>query len=224
MRAAPAITARVLLGIAAALLLTALAPALVGWRADVVLSGSMAPGLQPGDVVVSSPTSAADVPIGAVALVENPARPGTTLVHRVVARSADGALTTRGDANPVADAMPVPPTAVRALPRLSVPYVGLPALWWRTGNLRALALTLLAGTVLGALAARGRSPQLSHLGDPTADGKATASDPGGPDAARATPCGHRRGRRHGRYRGARRDWPGVARVVRRPPSAHLQRR
>jgi hypothetical protein len=73
-------------------------------------------------------------------------------MHRLVARNPDGTLTTRGDANGADDSTPVPAAAVRGLPRLDVPYVGLPVLWLhqgRYGPLAALALVLVAAVALG---------------------------------------------------------------------------
>lgn len=151
--------ARVLLVVPVLLVLWSVVPTVFGWRADVIMTGSMMPALRPGDVVVSRPAAAAEVAGGAIVLVRNPARPGTTLVHRTVGRTADGSLVTRGDANPVDDSTPVPAAAVLGLPRLRVPWVGLPLVWWATGRYRPLAA---AGAVL-LLAAAGRpEPRRRH--------------------------------------------------------------
>lgn len=150
----------------AALTTFTLVPALMGWQPDVILSGSMAPSIMPGDVVVSSPIKRTDVFPGRVLLMENPVRPGELLVHRVVGINDDSSIITRGDANQTADSTPVPLSAVRGAPRLRVPMIGLPALWvhdrqWlRLGG--AVGGIMLA--VWGAMGARHREdpPEQPH--------------------------------------------------------------
>jgi signal peptidase len=157
--AAADLVARTLLGTVVLLLVVATAPILAGWRTDVVMSGSMRPVIAPGDIVVSRPAAASDVRPGEVVLVVNPARPRTTLVHRVVRINADGSLVTRGDANAGPDSTPVPPSLVRAEPRLRVPYVGLPVLWARTGAYgRVVVLAAAAGLLLAGLRHRPAVP------------------------------------------------------------------
>jgi signal peptidase I len=149
-----------------ALLALTVAPVLIGWRSDVVMSGSMMPGIAPGDIVISRPAAAPAIEVGQVALVVNPARPDTTLIHRVVNRTADGSLITRGDANAGPDTMPVPPSLVLAQPRLRVPYIGLPLLWAHTGQYgHLLLLAGVAALVVAALrpaAATGRRAAPAH--------------------------------------------------------------
>ncbi|MFG1610765.1 signal peptidase I [Actinoplanes sp. NPDC049265] len=158
---------RVVLAVPVLLVLFSVVPTLLGWRADVVMTGSMMPTLAPGDVVLSRPADGTDVANGAVALVRNPARPGTTLVHRVVRRTADGSLITRGDANPVEDSTPVDRASVLGLPSIRVPYVGLPLVWWAEGSYRALAGTVAVALVL-ALAGGERSRPGRHRAGGTA--------------------------------------------------------
>jgi signal peptidase len=137
------LTGRVVLATVSALLFWSVVPHLVGWSSEVVVSGSMMPRVAPGDVVVSQPVRAENLLPGQVILVANPARPGTLLMHRMVSRYPDGSLKTKGDANNEADSTPVPAAMVRGLPRLRVPYVGLPMLWLRQGQYRLLLLTAL---------------------------------------------------------------------------------
>ena len=119
-------------------------PAVLGWTSTVVLTGSMTPGIRPGDVVVSAPVSPQDVVPGRVLLVRDPAGAGRLLLHRVTEVRTDGSVVTQGDANAVADAAPVPADDVVALPRLRVPAVGLPALWLRERRTADLALLAVA--------------------------------------------------------------------------------
>ena len=121
-----------------------LAPKAVGWRSDVVLSGSMRPALEPGDVVVSAPVQAGDVQVGDIVIVDNPARPGHTLVHRVDSLRPDGTLVTRGDANASADSTGVAPAEVLGRGRLRVPGVGMVAVWSQQGRVLPLVAVALA--------------------------------------------------------------------------------
>ena len=125
---------RALLTTVSAFLLWSLVPAMGDWTTHVVVSGSMMPRVAVGDVVVSQPVAAETLTVGQVVMVENPARPGTMLMHRFMERTPDGSLITRGDANMSADSTPVPPDHVRGLPRLRIPYVGLPIIWLNEGR------------------------------------------------------------------------------------------
>jgi signal peptidase I len=159
-RAATQALGLILLVTVSGLAFWSLAPLALGWRADVIMSGSMAPRVLPGDVVVGQPASGDDVRDGQVIVFENPADPSRTVLHRVVRRQDDGSLVTRGDANLADDSSPVDPAAVVAVPRLRVPYVGLPALWLEEGEHRRLLVASLALLVcaLPLLSAPRRSP------------------------------------------------------------------
>jgi signal peptidase len=127
------------------LLVWSLLPCLVGWRPQVVLTGSMEPRIHPGDLVLAAPVSPTAIQPGQVALFRDPAHPQRTLVHRVVRRDDAGDLITRGDANAIEDSTPVPVGNVRGLARLRIPWVGLPVVWMRTGptgRVQALAAML----------------------------------------------------------------------------------
>jgi signal peptidase len=127
-------------------------PALVGWHAQVVLTGSMQPRIVPGDLVLAAPLRSGDLQPGRVLLFRDPAHPGRTLVHRLVRFDNEGRLITKGDANQSEDTTPVTRDAVLGLPRLRVPFVGRPVVWRREGDLRAFALVLGVGTVSTILA------------------------------------------------------------------------
>src|SRR2546429_65090 len=89
-RAAAGATATALAG----MLFWAVVPLATGWHADVILSGSMTPHIAPGDLVVVAPGTVG-IRSGQVIEFTDPANPRRQLVHRVVARNADGTLTTR---------------------------------------------------------------------------------------------------------------------------------
>lgn len=127
----------------------ALAPMVVGWQPYSIVSGSMAPDILPGDVVVVDPRGVELVP-GAVVTFADPSHPDRVLTHRLVGRNPDGTWRTRGDANTTADHGALPPSAVLGRPRLLVPWVGLPAYWRATGQV----LPLVATVVLLVVSAR----------------------------------------------------------------------
>ena len=148
-RTVAAVSATAALTVLASLSIWAVLPALAGWHVNVVMSGSMAPAIEPGDVVLSEPVEAPSLAAGQVALFE--ASDGRVLVHRVRTVASDGSLTTRGDANPNDDVAPVDATQVMGLARLRVPWIGLPAVWLAEG--RWLPLSASAALAAGAVAA-----------------------------------------------------------------------
>lgn len=142
----------------------AVLPAALGWRSTVVMTGSMAPRILPGDVVVSSPYQPADLVPGRVVMYTDHTRDGRLVVHRITDVNDAGQLITRGDANPSADAQPVAPADVVALPRLRVPFLGLPAVWLATGQWLPIgavvaALALATHTALSSLVPARETPR-----------------------------------------------------------------
>jgi signal peptidase I len=126
-------------------------PLALGWHAWLVMSDSMQPRLKPGDIVLGAPAGLLQVQPGNVVLFAGQGTAGHLTIHRVVRRTADGGLVTRGDANQSDD--PTPVRDVYGLGRLRVPMIGLPAYWQRHGEwpksaaavAAVLALLLLAG-------------------------------------------------------------------------------
>jgi signal peptidase len=166
--------ARTTLGIIGAMLFWSMAPNVAGWSSEVVVSNSMMPRIAAGDVVVAAPVDPKTLIPGQVILVTNPARPGTLLMHRLIAWNPDGTLQTQGDANQNADSTPVPQSMVRGLPRLRIPYIGLPMLWFRHGEYRMVVVTgilLMAAVALST----GRANE-SEGDDPGTEPDDTAPD------------------------------------------------
>jgi signal peptidase len=143
---------------AACLLGMATLPAAFGWNSAVVMSGSMRPAFNPGDVVVSSPVSIGQLHPGEIVVVADPLRPGKMLMHRFVRQGTGDTIVTRGDANASEDSTPVPYANVRGLPRMRVPFVGLPVLWLRTHALVPFValLVLMTAAVWGSFDPAGR--------------------------------------------------------------------
>jgi signal peptidase I len=137
-----------LLAVLAGLVVAVLASQATGLSAHVVVSGSMAPRIAVGDVVLTRSVSVAELSAGQVLLFTDPEQPGRLLLHRLVSFDAQGHLVTRGDANQSDDSVHVPPSDVRGVARLRVPYVGLPAQWRLEGRFGHLALT--AGVLAAA--------------------------------------------------------------------------
>ena len=78
------------------------------WKPVRVAGGSMRPALSPGDLVIVDVRGR--VVRDQIALLRSP-RHGLVL-HRVIAKSADGSVRTRGDANTIPDFDSLPATAV----------------------------------------------------------------------------------------------------------------
>lgn len=156
-RVLTAARAAVVLGLTAltGLVLAALVPLAAGYSAHVVTSGSMAPRVNPGDVVVTHPVTAAELRTGQVVLVHDPQVPGELLLHRLVSFDEEGRLVTRGDANQSDDSVHAAPSEVRGLAAMRVPWVGLPALWRAQGRYGAIALAAVVLVVAAVFASRG---------------------------------------------------------------------
>jgi signal peptidase len=138
----------------------------VGFSAHVVTSGSMAPRVEPGDVVLTRATTTAQLRSGQIILFADPDRPGGLLLHRLVSFDPAGKLVTRGDANQSDDSVHVAPSAVRGVAQVRVPWIGLPAVWRGQGRFGPIAL---AAALVGAAAvfvASGRGSGASDEADP----------------------------------------------------------
>lgn len=92
--------------VAVAVALLTFGPLTGSYRTLTVLSGSMRPYLQPGDVVVVSPVRAADLHVGDVITYYLPGAGKTLVTHRIVRIVTSGELPTvqtKGDANNTPD-------------------------------------------------------------------------------------------------------------------------
>jgi signal peptidase I len=105
------------------------------WRTDTVLTGSMRPGIQPGDVEILRSEPANELRVGQI-VAFHPPNDHFTVTHRVIAltRSHGLWITTKGDANNVSD----PWGKVRIMDsnvwvvKGVVPKVGFLSVWVRT--------------------------------------------------------------------------------------------
>lgn len=90
----------------AAFLFLAVGPRVFGYQTSTMLTGSMAPLINPGDVVVSVPTPVADLKTGDIITYHIPVEDQRVETHRITTVNRAGANTTiqtKGDANNGAD-------------------------------------------------------------------------------------------------------------------------
>jgi signal peptidase I len=100
-----------LLGALAAPALAVLAPGALGYRSFTVMSGSMAPAIAAGDVVVTRPMAPRQAEPGDIVTFRDPQREDRLLTHRVqrsVATADVVTFDTRGDANDASERWSVP--------------------------------------------------------------------------------------------------------------------
>ncbi len=132
----------------------AAAPLILGWIPTTVMTASMSPAIEVGDVVVARPVPRDALVAGRVVLATDPDWSDRLRLHRVTTLDDRGDLITKGDANPSADSSPLHPDAVRGVGVLRVPFVGLPIVWARSGEIVPLAACVLAFAGCLALALR----------------------------------------------------------------------
>ncbi len=112
--------------VAVSLVVWSLAPVAVGWKPQLILTGSMLPKIKPGDVVLTEPGRMPRV--GQVALLRDPYAPTKRVLHRVVKLQDDGTFISQGDNNPSPDSTVHSSDDVQGLGRLVVPGAGRVAL------------------------------------------------------------------------------------------------
>jgi len=128
-RVASGVATAVLLLAVTAFLALAIGPRVLGYQTSTMLTGSMSPLINPGDVVVTQPVPVADIKAGDIITYHIPVEDQRVETHRVTAVTAqpDGTFVvqTKGDANNGLDpwlATISTPTVDRHV--MTVPYVG----------------------------------------------------------------------------------------------------
>lgn len=134
---------RLLLGIAVATVLFVVAVVGLGWKPYVVMSGSMAPAMRPGDLILVDP-HAESVAVSEVVTYTDPRG---VVTHRVLSQGEDGTFQLKADANPQPDTGPVARTQVIGPVRLVLPKVGWPVLQLRTHPVKVAGGALLLAVV-----------------------------------------------------------------------------
>lgn len=109
------------------LALTLVAPRLWGMDMLGVASGSMAPTIPVGSMVVVHPVEIETILPGEIITFQSPEMPGSVVTHRVVevtVRGGERAFRTQGDANDDPDLELVPASKVRGRVLFDLPYLG----------------------------------------------------------------------------------------------------
>jgi signal peptidase I len=124
-----ALTTTLLVLAVAAFLALAIGPRVLGYQTSTMLTGSMSPLINPGDVVVTKPVPAADIKVGDIITYHIPVEDQRVETHRVteVIANPDGtiAVRTKGDANNGVDPWTATITGSTVdRHALTVPYVG----------------------------------------------------------------------------------------------------
>ncbi|MGD0447978.1 MAG: signal peptidase I [Candidatus Dormibacteria bacterium] len=142
-----------LLLVCASLAVLAIVGTAVNWcRVDVVLSGSMAPTLRPGDVILAVSEPDSKVAVGQVLAFHPPYDPSIVVVHRVIQVAHQGKqveIRTQGDDNNAPDAWTAVLEGTSAW-RVSwvLPSAGYVAIWATYPWVHLLALLVVIGIVV----------------------------------------------------------------------------
>ena len=117
-----------LLALVALLVAGFVVPKVSGAETFTVLSGSMRPALQPGDLVVVRPTDPDRVGIGSVVTFQMKSGDPAVTTHRVVSQGVDkdgaSVFLTRGDGNQSSDPVWIRDVQLRGTVWYSLPYLG----------------------------------------------------------------------------------------------------
>ncbi|MEN8115279.1 MAG: signal peptidase I [Actinomycetota bacterium] len=117
-----------------------------GYTSATITSGSMQPKLRPGDVVIAVDTDEL-IDAGTIIVFQDPDR-GDLVTHRIVEMNENGTYTTKGDANGVTDARPIPQQNVKGEGKWVVPFVGLPRVWVANGEWMPIAFTIVISVLV----------------------------------------------------------------------------
>jgi signal peptidase len=123
-----ALSAALLVIIAAIAGLVIVVPAVVHGSALTVLTNSMAPKYPPGTLLVIHPTPIDDITVGEVLTYQIQSGSPAVISHRVITRSVssngDTTFITKGDNNTLADPNPVTAAQVKGTLWYAIPYLG----------------------------------------------------------------------------------------------------
>jgi signal peptidase len=133
-----------------------LAATATGYRPLVVRSGSMAPAIETGDVVMSKLVGPASIEVGDVVTFRDPSREGALITHRVLdAKRERGhfSFVTKGDANTGLERWSVSSEGTVGRVALRVPRVGYLLTYLGLPLVRVVLLAV-GGLILAVLALR----------------------------------------------------------------------
>lgn len=110
------------------ILLAGIAPSMFGYESFVVLSGSMRPALEVGDLAVVAPVRTESLMVGDIITYRQARRPDVLVTHRITNIGLDDQgrvrFETRGDANNTSDQVLVESRSVLGRVSYSIPMVG----------------------------------------------------------------------------------------------------
>lgn len=110
-------------------------PSAFGYKAMTVITGSMKPQFNPGDLIIASNLNNLNsVKVGTIITYVN--KENVLVTHRVTKiNNKDGVNTyiTKGDANPVADIEPVSTNQMQGIYKTKIPYLGYVGMFVKTG-------------------------------------------------------------------------------------------
>lgn len=142
----------VILVMVALLAVAVVIPRLGGATPYTILTGSMAPGMPPGTLVVVKPVDPADIAVGTVITYQLESGQPTVVTHRVtgvgVNARGEQRFTTQGDANNTPDAEAVRPIQVRGARWYAVPHLGR-VNTLMSGQERQMAVYAVAALLIG---------------------------------------------------------------------------
>lgn len=182
-RAVTVLTTTLLVAAALAFLAMAVGPRILGYQTSTMLTGSMSPLINPGDVVVTAPTPVNQIRVGDIITYHIPVEDQRVETHRVteITANPDGTFSvqTKGDANNGIDpwlATIKTDTVDRHV--ATIPYIGTAIRALRTP---AVTNTLMYGApavlVVGMLTSIWRKkPEESAAGTGTADTATATTD------------------------------------------------
>jgi signal peptidase len=125
----------VIAGLVGGFVLLVMVPIVFGWRPYTVLTGSMRPVIQPGDVVMDQPISVMKMHVGDVVTFSDPTRHGDLVTHRIRSLVHDAQQTrvqTRGDANNTSENWTIDNDQRVGRVVYTLPKVGHFAVWVRS--------------------------------------------------------------------------------------------
>jgi signal peptidase I len=142
-------------GIGIGLVVAVTAPAIFGLRPMTVLTGSMRPGIQPGDMVVDQPIHPTQIRVGDIVTFQDPEgkRTITHRVRKVEISEGQARVVTRGDANDTVERWVIPVTGHVGRVVYQVPKIGYPVTWSHTrdGRLAMVSLPALLLTIMALI-------------------------------------------------------------------------
>lgn len=139
------LTAWTVFGAAVGILIAVVGPFVLGMRSLSVMSGSMEPAIQTGDVIVDEWIRPRDARVGDAITFNDPGRGNIVLTHRVVSIAKRGDrvdFVTRGDANTGVETWSAPAAGRIGRVAYRVPHAGFLMVFTRTPGGKLLFLVL----------------------------------------------------------------------------------